>query len=161
MAIAANSYGSVNEVLAYTRHLLDGKMTFDIATRPTLAEVEKFIDRASGILNTALDGEGVTVPVTAATAILACDAWVVMRAAEWAELTQRGHGFDEGFGARLDGEPYDIVADAKKTADFIARTIKEVSDGLTFTAYDKHSERSDPQSSTLEQPKIRRGMFDS
>ena len=36
-----------------------------------------------------------------------------------------------------------------------------VSQGLAYTALDKHSERSDPDDTTREQPKFRRGLFDN
>lgn len=94
MAISANSYGSVEEVLAYTRHLLQGgHTTFSADTRPTLAEVERFIDRRSAIINACLAENGYAVPVTApqtARDILAY--FVVQGAAADAELTARAAG---------------------------------------------------------------------
>lgn len=94
MAIAASSYGSVAEVLAYTRHLLtDGNPTFTADTRPSLSEVERFLDRRSAILNACLAENGYTVPVStpqAARDILAH--FAVQGAAADAELTARSAG---------------------------------------------------------------------
>ncbi len=76
MAIGANSYGSVAEVAAMTgRYLIGG--TFTTATRPTLAQVEKFIDNASSTLNVMLAKAGFTVPITQADAKAACGEIVV------------------------------------------------------------------------------------
>ena len=54
MALAADSYGSIAEVEALVRHLLDGASGFDGTTVPTLTDVESIVDRVSGVLNTAL-----------------------------------------------------------------------------------------------------------
>ena len=71
MAIGTNSYGSVAEVTALTaRYLIGG--TYTTATRPTLAQVEKFIDNASSTLNVMLAKAGFTIPITQADAKAAC-----------------------------------------------------------------------------------------
>ena len=76
MAIGANSYGTVAEVAAMTaRYLIGG--TYTTATRPTLAQVEKFIDNASATLNVMLAKAGFTIPITDADAAAACGEIVV------------------------------------------------------------------------------------
>jgi len=60
MAIRADSFSSTSEVKAFTRHLLDGQSAFNSTTRPTATELEKFIDRASGVLNVAIARAGFT-----------------------------------------------------------------------------------------------------
>lgn len=93
MAVASTSYGTVSEVLAYVRHLLTDGVTFTVASRPTLSEVERFIDRRSARINAVLAQAGYTIPVTtpqAAVDILADIA--VKGAAGDAELTMRGSG---------------------------------------------------------------------
>lgn len=76
MAIGANSYGSVAEVAAMTaRYLIGG--TYTTATRPTLAQVEKFIDNASSTLNVMLAKAGFSVPIVQADAKAACGEIVV------------------------------------------------------------------------------------
>ena len=90
MAIRGDSYGSVDEVRAYTRHMLDGSNNFDESTTPTRTEVERFIDRASGALNVAMNNAGLTTPVTNSTAKLMLSDWVTMRACAFVEMTHRG-----------------------------------------------------------------------
>ena len=102
MAIRADSFSSTSEVTAYTRHLLDGQSSFNSTTRPTVTEMEKFIDRASGILNVAISNEGFTPSDVYgnSTAKLACDDWVTQKAVMYTELTQRGTGYSVEEGSR-------------------------------------------------------------
>lgn len=167
MAIRVDSYSSTGEVRAYTRHLLDGQSTFNSTTRPTLTDVEKFIDRASGTLNTALRGVGLAVPIANSTAKLACDDWVTTRAAEYVELTQRGVGYSDGEGSRtaaFRGLYSDAVTFAKqmKTGfeDLGVTVLNKASAGLQFTGLTTQADRTDPTDSSLEQPMFGRHMFD-
>jgi len=169
MAIRGDSYGSIAEVLSYTRHLLDGGATFDTNSRPSKAEVEKFLDRASGILNGNVAAVGFAPATIRAnsTAKLALDDWVVNRAAAYVEMTQRGVGYSGDEGSRTLG----FASMSKDAMDFcwslalgwerlgISRAHK-ISEGLAFTALDAQSERSDPDDSTRAQPKFVRGLFD-
>lgn len=67
MGIGANSYGSAAGVAALTpRFTADG--IFDLETRPTLAQVESWIDQVSGVLNLLLAEQGIAIPVTQADA---------------------------------------------------------------------------------------------
>lgn len=167
MAIRADSYSSVSEVRAYTKHLLDGANSFTEATRPTVAEIEKFIDRASAALNVALNGVGLTTPVTNSTAKLLCDDWVTDRAVAFAELTHRGAGFNEGENSRqrvfldLAGSAMQFVNDNR--LGFVRLGVgvgAAMSQGLAFTGIDAEDQRSDPDDSTLRQPAFKRGLFD-
>ena len=169
MAIRSDSYGSVADVTAYTRHLLDGQSAFNSTTRPTVTEVEGFIDRASGVLNNCILGAGFSPSDISSnsTAVLALDEWVVTRAARMVELTQRGTGYDGSEGSRLAG--FDSMIDeaceyvSKMTAGWKEQGItvsKPTSEGLEFTGLDEHDQRADPDDSTREQPKFRRGKFD-
>lgn len=170
MAIRADSYASVAEVLAFTRHLLDGQSNFNSTTRPTLTEVEKFIDRCSGILNIALSAGGFAPSAITAnsTAKLSCDDYVATRGSEYVEVTQRGVGFsgDEGSRTtvlhRLHGDAADFVKlmGAGFSNLSISRSVA-MSRGLTFTGMDAESERADPDDSTKEQPKFTRNLFDN
>jgi hypothetical protein len=81
MAIGSNSYGSVDEVEALTLRYTDNG-SYDADTRPTLTQVEKFIDRVSGILNVLLAQAGFEVPVSQADAKLALDDFAVDQAAQ-------------------------------------------------------------------------------
>jgi hypothetical protein len=81
MAIGDNSYGSVAEVAALTgRWTNEG--SYDGTTRPTLTQVETFIDRVSGMLNLLLAEAGFAVPVSQADAKLVCDEFVVEQAVQ-------------------------------------------------------------------------------
>src|SRR5512145_717779 len=101
MTLRTDSYSSAAEVTAFTRHLLDGQSAFNSTTRPSLTALEKFVDRASGVLNVALEGAGITSPITNSTAKLLCDDWVTMQASMYVEMTQRGMGFGGEEGSRV------------------------------------------------------------
>jgi len=170
MTIRSDSFSSTSEVKAYTRHLLDGQSTFNSTTRPTATELEKFIDRASGILNVAIAACGFNPANVRAnsTAKLACDDWVTNRATKYVELTQRGTGYSEDDGSRIDAFS-NMSGDANmfvegmclgwKRLD-IAQNYK-LSDGLQFTALDAQKERTDPDDTSLEQPKFTRAQWDN
>lgn len=167
MTIRADSYSSTGEVVAYTRHLLDGASTFNSTTRPPATDVERFIDRASGALNTALAGAGLTTPITNSTAKLLCDDWVTARAAVYVELTQRGTGYSDAEGSRI-GALKGLYDDAQKFAkdNFLSMVrigvgvSHQMSEGLTFTGLDAVSERADPDDTTIEQPIFTRALHD-
>ena len=161
------TYSSLAEVTAFTRHLLDGQTTFNSDTRPAGIEVSKFIERASSILNVALEGVGLDTPITQATAKSACDDWVTARAVRYVEMTQRGVGYSGEEGSRSPGFG-NLFGEAAKFAAEVALGFKRLgvtvsyksSDGLQFTGMDAISERADPDDSTLRQPVFRRGLYD-
>lgn len=170
MTIRADSYSSTAEVKAFTRHLLDGQSAFNSTTRPTGTELEKFIDRASGVLNLAISAGGFTPANIAAnsTAKLACDDWVTARAAEYVEVTQRGVGYSEGEGSRtsafrnLNKSANEFVS--LNSLGFVRLGVTQSnkkSDGLAFTGLDAQADRSDPTDSSLEQPLFKRRIFDN
>lgn len=70
MTVSARSYGTAAGVAAYAGvFTISG--SFTTATKPTLAQVESWIDQVSALLNTALAKRGFTVPLTQADAVLA------------------------------------------------------------------------------------------
>lgn len=168
MTIRADSYSSTSEVKAYTMHLLDGQISFNSTTRPTGTQLEKFIDRASGLLNVALRGEGLTVPITNSTAKLACDDWVTNQSAAYVELTQRGAGFDGTENTRP-GSFLNLNESAQEFALMMAPGFRrlgvtqseKMSDGLQFTGLDAKDQRDDPDDSSLRQPFFERGAFNN
>lgn len=83
MAILANSYGSDAEVAALVPRYTTGG-AFTSSTRPTLTQVEKFLDRVSSVLNVLLAEEGFVIPVTQADCKLALDDFAVAQASELA-----------------------------------------------------------------------------
>jgi hypothetical protein len=168
MALNANSYGSVAEVTALTRLYLQGQSAFNSTTRPTLTEVEAFIDKASGVLNLALASKGVGVPVTQTDARFACAGWVVSLAAAWVELSQpTAAGGDEEnpralLIARLGERAAEFVAgNAAGFAHLGASQSAAGSNALIFTGAAAQTDRADPGDTSLEQPKFTRGQFDS
>ena len=167
MTIRSDSYSSAAEVMALTRHLLDGATAFNSTTRPTGTEVDKFIDRVSGALNVSLSKAGLSTPVTNTTAKLLCDDWVTARSVELVELTQRGEGFSGEAGSRT-GAFKGLHAQADEFADANALGFKRLGvgvdhpthEGLAFTGLTAHSDRADPGDDTKTQPAFRRGLFD-
>jgi hypothetical protein len=85
MEIGTNSYGTVAEVAALTsRYTTSGEYKDAAvgppavtATRPTLAQVEKWIDNCSATLNVILAREGFAIPIVQADAKAACAQIVV------------------------------------------------------------------------------------
>ena len=97
MAIGTNSYGSVAEVGALTPlYATATGTTFDTTTRPTLTQVEKFVDRVSGIVNVLLAEAGFAVPVSNTDAKLALDDFVVMECAGLVEYANGAGPFIAG-----------------------------------------------------------------
>ncbi len=68
MSILDSSYGSIEEVAALVkRYTSSGAFVAAAetnATRPTLEDVERFIDRISGLINTDLAQAGFNIPIT-------------------------------------------------------------------------------------------------
>lgn len=167
MAIRGDSYSSVVEIVPFTREILDGQSSFNSTTRPTLVEVEKFIDRASGTLNLALAQVGLSTPVTNSTAKLSCDDWVTAKVAEHVALTQRGVGYSDAEGSRnmgfrnLQKSALQFAQEFKVGMERMGVTVSHGrAEGLQFTGLDAQSERTDPDDSSLEQPRFGRRLFD-
>lgn len=169
MTIRGDSFSSVDEVKSYTRHLLDGQSTFNSTTRPTLTDVEKFIDRASGVLNVAIAAEGFSPSAIYgnSTAKLACDDWVTQKAVKYTELTQRGTGYNANEGSRTAAFSME-----KSAREFISSMMpglallgisqsNQMSEGLAYTGLDAQGQRDDPNNSTREQPFFSRRNFDN
>lgn len=170
MALRSDSYGTVAEVLPFVRQFLDGETTFNSTTRPTLTEVEAFMDRTSGVLNLALKGQGLGTPITStanSTGKLACADWVVARAARYVEITHPGQVWSGEPDSRpvlgnLQRQAKEFAVDVALALKYDGATVSKPKHlGLAFTGLDKRSERSDPEDTTREQPKFRRGLFDS
>lgn len=159
MTLRSDSYSTAVEVTAWTRHLLDGQSSFNSTTRPSGTELDKFIDRASGVLNVALSATGLAVPITNSTAKLACDDWVSAQAAQYVEMTQRGGGYSDAEGSRT-GYFKGLYGRAKEFADaeaggmrLLGCTLKyALHDGLISTGQPAISERIDDEDETLRQP---------
>lgn len=172
MAIRSDSYSSVAEVEAFTRHLHDGAGGFTSSTRPKLTEVETIIDRVSGALNTAIWRGGFNPSTISAnsTAKLACDEYVTAQAVARVELVGPGRTMmgDENqsravtFVELYKMPPTEFVEEQTHGWRRMGLGVADpTSQGLAFTGINEHDERADPDSDTLEQPKFRRGQFDA
>lgn len=168
MPLNGNSYSSVAEVLALTRLYLGGQSTFNSTTRPTLTEVESFIDDVSGELNLALGNAGFTIPITQNDAKSACDNWVKVKAAAFVEASRPTAAFGKDTNprasllAKMNASAAAWVKENMK--GFAVLGVPQVGDdsnALIFTALDAQSLRSDPTDTSREQPKFKRGQFDS
>lgn len=161
------AYSSVDEVTAFTRHLLNGQTGFNEDTNPTRTDVETFLARVSAVLDLALAGQGFATPITQATALLACDDWVTVRVTEYVELTQRGVGYTDAEGSRTAGFR-NLHSAAEKFAKenrlgFVrlgATVTSGVSQGLQFTGLAAADTRADPENEAFEQPRFTRGQFE-
>ena len=169
MAIRSDSYGSVAEITALTRHMLRGESAFNSTTSPSATELETFIDRVSGAVNVAMANRGLTTPVTNTTAVLDVDGFVVGKVCEVVELVIRGAGNRAKEGTSRFTPLSGLSKDAKEFVDnhslgWIRLGVSEsyrMSDGLVFTGQTVQKDRADPDDTTLEQPKFGRGKFDN
>ena len=169
MAIRADSYSNTTGVLAWTRHLLEGQTKFNTTTRPTATEVVSFIDEASGVLNLSLTQGGFNTAAVRAnsTAKLACDNWVRAWGVSFVELTHPMQGLT-GSGSRVEllqsmhGSALDFVDSYTKGFKQLGIT-QTYSDSNTikFTGETVQTSRTDPDDTSLEQPKFKRGQFDN
>lgn len=168
MTLRADSYSSKTSVLALTRHLLNGQLTFNSTTSPTATELDDFINRASACLNLALAGGGLHTPITNSTGKLLCDDWVTIKAAEYAELTQRGVGYSEQEGSRV---AY-MAGMYGKATEFVAESLPGLlaigvtrgsskGSALLFTGQVAQEDRPDPDDDTLAQPLFVNRQFDN
>jgi hypothetical protein len=94
VTLDANTYGTVVGVTAYVRRLANSNSTFDTTTRPTLVEVEAFLDQCSDVLNGWLARAGYVIPVTHADAARVLARYANLGAAGHVELSQRPGGYD-------------------------------------------------------------------
>jgi len=165
MAIRSDSYSSVDEVRGFTRHVLDGHTTFDALTRPTITEVEKFIDRASALLNVALSTAGFSPSAVYGNAVskLACDDWVTQQAVKYVHYTQRNTNIfsDKPETFQMDSAAEFVALMAQGLVNLGVAQANPKGDGLTFTGLDAQDLRSDPTDSTKEQPLFIRKAFDN
>jgi hypothetical protein len=165
MAIRADSFSSVDEVRGFTRHLLDGHSTFDAGTRPTITEIEKFIDRASALINVSIAAAGFAPSAIYGNAVtkLACDDWVTQQAVKYVHYAQRNTGIfsdkDETFTM---GNAQEFVAMlALGFANLGISQNNSMGEAIIFTGMLEQSQRADPDDSTKEQPLFSRHSWDN
>jgi hypothetical protein len=108
MAIGDNSYGSVAEVEALVQRYTNAG-SFDAGTRPTATQVEKMIDRVSGIVNVLLAEAGFAIPVSQADAKLALDDFVVNQTVQLAHAANGAGPFAPGSEQLRTSTPMKII----------------------------------------------------
>ena len=163
-----SDYSSMAEVMPYCRMYLNGEVTFNGDTVPTDVEVEAVIGRMCGVLNMALQREGVAIPITNTTAKLTCDDWVTRFSVNKIKRMSPGVGYSD--------ENQDTMGSYKGLIDSAMQFAKDnqlafidlgisqthkASDGLAFTGQDVQSDRSDRDDSSLEQPIFECGLFNN
>lgn len=161
-------YGTLAEVAALNRFMLEGRDNWDNFTRPTSAEVNKFLDRASGALNVALNGSGFSTPVaTPTTAKLMLDDWVVSKVSQVVRMSHIGGMTDDpsnpaaGFSSMYEAANEFVESNSLALKRAGLTVSQASSEGLVLTAMDKHTERADPDNTSREQPIFRRRQWDS
>lgn len=161
MTIDGNSYGSLSEVAALARMYLRGQSTFNSTTRPTGTEVEKFIDRSSGVLNLALASEGFTIPVSQADAKRACDQWVVEKTVLM--VTAYHEAPDEAalWLTNMHKSAVEFVGSNEQGFKGLGVSVTDADSALmTFTGEGAQADRTDPDDTSLEQSLFTRRQFD-
>lgn len=119
MALGGNSYGTVDEVGALTPlYATASGTTYDAATRPTLTQVEKFLDRVSAIVNVLLAEAGFAIPVSQADAKLALDEFVIAQAVELCHAANGAGPYAPGSEEMRYGSPFRTIT--KEAASFIS-----------------------------------------
>jgi hypothetical protein len=162
-----SDYGTVAEVVALTRMYLQGQATYNTTTRPTGAEVDTMMNRASGMLNVALANAGFDTPVTATDPKLLCDEWVVNKTAQMIEVSQPVNREEQ---ANRRAELYASMAEeATKFVEMYAVGLQNLAvsktrpegEAMIFTGQDAQAHRADPDNTALEQPFFSRRRFDA
>jgi hypothetical protein len=93
MPLSSNSYGTVAGTAAYCGHMLTGG-TFTASTKPTLTQVEGFLDQMSARLNGWLAQAGYNYPISNSTGFLILSNFANLGAAGLCELVQASGGWD-------------------------------------------------------------------
>lgn len=134
MAIGANSYGSVAGVAALTPRF--SGTDFAATTRPTLAQVESWINQVSGMLNSVLSEAGFDIPVSQADAKLMLDAFTNEEVAAMVEGVNGAGRFGPaaaGKSSRRKGHFAMILEDARAFIEVHALGIERLGATRTYS----------------------------
>jgi len=118
MAIGSNSYGSVAEIEALAPQYTDDGI-FTATTRPTRAQVEKFTDRVSAVLNVLLAEEGFDIPVDEADPKLALDDFCVAQVVLLCHGANRAGAYAPGSESLRGRTPFQVIL--REAEGFIAK----------------------------------------
>jgi|GEM_PF-1240266 hypothetical protein len=81
MPLATNAYGAVSDVAALTSRFTNNGI-YDASTRPTISQVETWINRVSSTLNILLAEQGFQIPITQADCVLTLALFVSTQVAD-------------------------------------------------------------------------------
>jgi len=104
----ANSYGTVAEVAALTPGYTESG-DYDTTTRPTEAQVERFIDRISAVLNVILAGLGFSIPISQEDAAMMLAEFVTDHAAYLCHGVNRAGPYAPGSEQLRGRSPFEII----------------------------------------------------
>lgn len=116
MALAANSYGTGSDVAALTPRFTNNGV-YDTTTRPTLAQVEAWVDRVSAALNILLAEQNFHIPVTQADCKLMLALFVSTEVADLCNYANSAGRFFQN--QNYVTGPWQAIQ--KEAADFIAK----------------------------------------
>jgi len=120
MAETTNSYGTASGVAAYCPRYVSDAGAFTTQTRPTLNQVNTFVDQVSALLNAMLRAEGFTVPITQSDAVMMLKIFVEQEVADIVEGINGSGRFGPhkpGKGGAGSGKYNLIFEDAKNFID--------------------------------------------
>ena len=116
MSTGANSYGTAADVAALTpRFTATG--SYSTSTKPTLAQVEGWIDQVSATLNILLAEERFSVPVTQADCVLSLKSFVCTQVADLANYANSAGRFFQN--QQFQTGPWQAIQ--KEAAEFIGK----------------------------------------
>ncbi len=138
MAIGANSYGSVAGVEALSWRFTNAG-SFDGTTKPTLVQVESWIDQVSGVINLTLAGcRYTTLPITIDTIIDTFDLYVNQITAD---IVEGSHDIGRlGPTALTNARTGSIKAMWGMVAGEVATFIRDQCDAFEYLGLDREAE---------------------
>ena len=116
MSTGANSYGAATDVAALTpRFTATG--SYSTGTKPTLAQVEGWIDQVSAVLNILLAEERFSIPVTQSDCVLALKNFVATEVADLCNYANSAGRFFQN--QQFQTGPWQAIQ--KEAAEFIGK----------------------------------------
>ncbi len=150
MSVGSKSYGSSADVADLTTRFTNAG-SFDTTTNPTLATVEKWIDKVSATLNVLLAEQGFAVPAKQADVVETLGLFVITQVADLVNYTNStGRFFSD---KNMTQGPWKVIQ--KEASDFIAEHAEGLAklgasrttnglDGLDFRESDDAGDAIEP-----------------
>lgn len=113
--MAVTRYGSVGDVAALVPQYTSGG-SFSTSSRPTSAQVGRFLERISALVNVILAQNGFTTPVEQEDALAALSEFVIEQVVQLAHAANRAGVFAPGSERLKGGEtPFSIILEDAQT----------------------------------------------